>query len=95
MSNSIGRETAGNGRSSRTQPHEPSRKGLTSLEDRQRCVAYALKKLGDRSVLNRSPLTRMTYIERLAVERYSGHLLPRGLALRDTLIECIPESVKV
>jgi hypothetical protein len=52
-------------------------------------VEHALKNLGDRSVLNRSPLARLAYVDRLAAEQYKGHLLPRGLALHDVLLACV------
>lgn len=52
-------------------------------------VGHALRNLDDRSLLNRSPLARLAYVERLARERYCGHLLPRGLALRELLIACV------
>ena len=55
----------------------------------QQRIEYALRHLGDRSVLNSSPLARLTYVETLASEQYSGHLLPRGLALHDMLIRCV------
>jgi len=56
-------------------------------------VGHALRNLDDRSALNRSPLARLTYVERLARERYSIHILPRGLALRAVLVECIEKVV--
>ena len=56
-------------------------------------VGYALRNLDDRSVLNRSPLARLTYVDRLARERYSNHILPRGLALREVLVECVGRVV--
>ena len=52
-------------------------------------LGHALRNLDDRSVLNRSPLARLAYVERLAKERYGDHVLPRGLALRELLIECV------
>jgi len=61
----------------------------TSLDVWQQRVEHALRHLGDRSLLNRSPLARLSYIESLSAERYSGHLLPRGLALHDMLITCV------
>ena len=64
-------------------------KGPTSLDVWQKRVDQALRNLGDRSVLNRSPLAKLTYVERLAAEQYKGHLLPRGLALHDLFISCI------
>ena len=60
----------------------------TSLDVWQQRVEHALRHIGDRSVLNKSPLARLSYIERLSSEKYSGHLLPRGLALHDILISC-------
>jgi hypothetical protein len=56
-------------------------------------VGYALRNLDDRSVLNRSPLARLTYVDRLVRERYSNHILPRGLALREVLVECVGRVV--
>jgi len=52
-------------------------------------IGHALRNLDDRSVLNRSPLARLPYVEKLARERYGGHVLPRGLALRETLVVCV------
>ena len=56
-------------------------------------VNHALRNLDDRSVLNRSPLARLTYVEKLARERYSSHILPGGLALREVLEGCIEKVV--
>ncbi|MFC1964362.1 hypothetical protein ACFLV1_03170, partial [Chloroflexota bacterium] len=56
-------------------------------------VGHALRNLDDRSVLNRSSLARLSYVEKLARERYSSHVLPRGLALREVLVECIDKVV--
>jgi hypothetical protein len=61
----------------------------TSLDVWEQRVEHALRHLGDRSVLNKSPLVSLSYIESLSIERYSGHLLPRGLALHDILITCV------
>jgi len=55
----------------------------------QQRIEQALRHLGDRSVLNKSPLARLSYIEGLSTARYNGHLLPRGLALHDILISCV------
>lgn len=63
-------------------------RSATQKELEQR-VEYALKHLGDRSVLNKSPLAGLSYVERLSAAQYRGHLLPRGLALHDTLTTCI------
>ena len=64
-------------------------KDSTSFDMWQQRVDHALKNLGDRSVLNRSPLARLSYIDELAENEYKGHILPRGLALHEILIECI------
>jgi predicted transcriptional regulator len=40
-------------------------------------------------VLNNSHLARLSYVERLASEKYRGHSLPRGLALHDILLKCV------
>ncbi len=63
-------------------------KNNTKPEVWQKRVEYALRNLGDRSVLNRSPLAKLTYIGRLAEDKYKGHILPRGLALHDVLLDC-------
>ena len=68
---------------------ESNNKGSASLAAWQKRVEKALRNLGDRSILNRSPLAKLQYVERLAGEKYKGCLLPRGLALHDLLISCI------
>ena len=56
-------------------------------------IGQALRNLDDRSALNRSPLARLSYVERLARECHSRRILPRGLALREVLVECIENVV--
>jgi hypothetical protein len=63
--------------------------GSTNQRNWEHRVEYALKHLGDRSILNKSPLAGLSYIERLSNLQYGGHLLPRGLALHDTLVSCV------
>ena len=60
----------------------------------ERRVDHALRNIGDRSALNRSPLAKLAYIEKLASERYNGHLLPRGLALHNTLLACVEKILE-
>ena len=72
----------------KTQHQEHLEGDVTSLDVWQQRVEHALRHLGDRSVLNRSPLARLSYIESLSTARYNGHPLPRGLALHDILISC-------
>jgi len=52
-------------------------------------IDHALKSIGDRGELNLSPLAGIDYVGKLASEHYSGHLLPRGLALHDVLLACV------
>ena len=56
-------------------------------------VGYAIRNLGDRSILNRSPLARLGYVEKLAKDKYAGQTLPRGVALRDILMQCVDAVV--
>ena len=72
-------------------PKEPSTKETNDQWVNR--VGHALRNLDDRSVLNRSSLARLSYVEKLARERYSSHILPRGLALREVLVECIDKVV--
>jgi len=66
----------------------PKRSSTTFDEWEQR-IAHALRNIGDRSALNRSPLARLAYVERLAEEQYNSHILPRGLAVHDILLACV------
>ena len=52
-------------------------------------LGEALEDLGDRSLLNANPLARLLYIERLAAARFNGQILPRGLALRCVVLDCV------
>lgn len=49
----------------------------------------ALKNLGDRSALSRSPLARLDRVQGMAADRYSDKLMPRGLALRQVITEAV------
>lgn len=57
-------------------------------------MAWALRHLHDRSALNRSSLARLDAVEKLAREKYQSHLMPRGLALREILLNCVAEAIK-
>jgi len=59
----------------------------------QQRVGEALRNLPDRSALSRSPLARLSYVERLAIERYNGRLMAKGLALREVLGGCVERVV--
>ena len=65
------------------------RKGRPYLDGWNIQIDQALRHIDDRIELNRNPLARLTCIQRMAEERYRGHIHPRGLALRELLIECI------
>lgn len=67
---------------------------LSSKEVLEKRVGHALRYLGDRTILNRSPLSRIAFIERLAMEEYSGRLLPRGAALNDLLNSAIEQVLQ-
>jgi hypothetical protein len=56
-------------------------------------IGYALRHLEDRSKLNSSPLVGLAYVKRLAEEEYQGHILPRGLALRQLILSCVQDVV--
>ncbi|MBN2098191.1 MAG: hypothetical protein JW753_01195 [Dehalococcoidia bacterium] len=45
--------------------------------------------LGDRALLNANPLSRTMHIENLASTRYANKIMPRGLALREVILNCI------
>jgi DNA-binding NarL/FixJ family response regulator len=55
----------------------------------QKRVGEALRNLPDRSALSRSPLARLSYVEKIASERYNGRLMAKGLALREVLCGCV------
>jgi len=65
-----------------------------STEVLEKRVGHALRYLGDRTILNRSPLTRIAFIERLAKEEYYGRLLPRGAALNDVLNSAVEQVLQ-
>jgi hypothetical protein len=71
------------------QTRESSKRAISTSDTWERRLGHALRNLGDRSVLNRSSLARLKYVESLAKGRYKGHLLPHGLALREIIIACI------
>ena len=71
-----------------TENQQSPKRDSTALGEWQQRVDDALRNLGDRSVLNRSPLAKLIYIGKLAEDKYKGHILPRGLALHDVLLDC-------
>ncbi len=74
----------------------PEQKGVSSAKSFDTWVArveHALNNLDDRSMLNRSPLARLAYVEKIAKAKYGSHVLPRGLALREILLKCVDKIV--
>jgi hypothetical protein len=71
-----------------------AQKRIASSEVWQARVWHALRHLDDRSVLNQSPLARLSYIERLANKEFRGNILVRGLALREVLVDCIDRIIE-
>jgi signal recognition particle subunit SEC65 len=67
-----------------------SNETITAWEKR---LDHALKNLEDLTILNRSSLARLSYIEKLAQKKYKGRILPRGLAVREVLRACIDEII--
>ena len=53
----------------------------------------ALRHLDDRSILNQSPLARLKYIQYVADDKFNGHGLVRGLALKYVLLVCIDRLI--
>ena len=66
---------------------------VASPEIWQERVWHALRHLDDRSILNQSPLARLTYIQRLAQKEFKGNALVRGLALKYVLTNCIDRII--
>jgi len=52
-------------------------------------LSHALRNIEDRGELNRNPLSRLRYVERVAEERFHGQILPRGAALRWIVESCV------
>jgi len=71
-----------------------SRRKYNTYNKLEKRIDHALKSIGDRSELSRSPLADIDYIGKLASHRYSGHLMPRGLALHDVLLACVNKISK-
>ena len=74
------------------QQHPPyaSKEASRTLNERLEAhLGDALANLGDRAVLNASPLSRTVFIEKLASTRYSNKIMARGLALRQVITDCI------
>ena len=53
------------------------KKGSPYLDSLTIQIDHALRHIDDRIELNRTPLARLTCVQRLANERYQGHINPR------------------
>ena len=71
-----------------------SRRKYNTYNKLEKRIDHALKSIGDRSELSRSPLADIDFIGKLASQSYSGHLMPRGLALHDVLLACVNKISK-
>lgn len=70
-------------------PYTSREASPTANERLEAHLGDALANLGNRAVLNTSPLSRTQYVQRLASEKNSDKLMPRGLALRQVITECV------
>ena len=52
-------------------------------------IAHFLRHLDDRTLLNKSPLAKLTFVRKLAKKYYMKNVLPHGLALHELLGYCI------
>ncbi len=75
------------------QPSNTRGKEPVSINLWESRVEHALKNLYDRDILNRNTLSRIPYINDFAERQYSTHVLPRGLALRDILLDCVENVI--
>jgi hypothetical protein len=66
---------------------------VKSAELWQEKIWYAMRHLDDPSILNKSSLSRLIYIEKLAEEEFQNYSLRRGLALKRALSSCIDKIV--
>lgn len=62
-----------------------------ALEEWHLRARYVLRHLDDPIALKKSPLCRLSALERLAKAKYLGSVVPRGRALHDLLQECLLE----
>ena len=76
----------------RRQPNGPAHTRNNAVDESKGTIAKlddALKDLGDRSALSRSPLARLGHVQGVAADKYSDRIMPRGLALRQVITECV------
>jgi len=66
---------------------------VKSAELWQDKIWHALRHLDDPSILNKSSLSRLVYIERLAEEEFRNYSVKRGMALKKALTGCIDKIV--
>ncbi len=66
-------------------------RGRYSIENRRLQVRFALRYINDPIALQRSPLCRLSTIEKRALAEYPDGVVSRGRALRDLINECLSE----
>lgn len=66
-------------------------RGRFSKEEWLLRARYLLRHLDDPISLQRSPLCQLVVVEKLAKERYSMGVVPKGRALRDLVMESLQE----
>lgn len=81
----------------RARSRRPGRGSDSNTADRDEAIPeqwiarlnHALKNMADRGELNRNPLSRLRYVQRVAEERFRGQILPHGAALRWIILFCV------
>jgi hypothetical protein len=68
-----------------------TKRGRFSKEEWQLRARYILRHLDDPITLQRSPLCRLVVLEKLAKEKYSDSIVPRGRALHELAMSCLQE----
>jgi hypothetical protein len=67
------------------------KRGRLATEEWQLRARYVLRHLDDPIALQRSPLCRISAVERLAKAKYPNGIVARGRALHDLIQECLKE----
>ena len=67
------------------------KRGRLAIEEWRVRARYVLRHLDDPIALQRSPLSRLAALERLAKTAYPTGVIARGRALHDLAVECLSE----
>ena len=68
-----------------------AKRGRFSKDEWRLRARYVLRHLDDPITLQRSPLSRLVALEKLAKAKYSENTIPRGLALREVVLDSLRE----